>query len=146
MLTVKIENLHVHVTVQSAVVEPTQGDEILTQLANVRQDIKEFRQAMKLTDQELTELLDGIDKATNQTAENVQTIATVSTTIKSEMDAFIAAAPAGTVLSDAQVSQLQGFSTKLQAAADAGLAQVDTLKAIAAEGQPVVPAVPPPVA
>jgi hypothetical protein len=146
MITVKVENLHLHITVQNAVVEPDKSDEILTQLANVRQDIKEFRDAMKLTDQELTDLLTGIDTTTNHTADNVQKIADVTQTIKTEVDAFVAAAPAGTVLSDAQVVQLKGIATKLQAASDAGDAQVTTLQAIAAEGQPVVPAPPPPVA
>jgi ABC-type transporter Mla subunit MlaD len=146
MITVKVENLHLHVTVQNAVVEPDKLDEILTQLTNVRQDIKEFRDAMKLTDQELTDLLNGIDKTTNHTADNVQAIANVTQTIKTEIDGFIASAPAGTVLSDAQVAQLQGIAAKAQAASDAGDAQVAVLQAVAAEGQPVVPAPPPPVA
>lgn len=149
MITVKVENLHLHVTVQNAVVEPDavpgKLDEILTQLADVRKDIKEFRDAMKLTDQELTDLLNGIDKTTNHTAENVTTIATAAAAIKTEMDAFISAAPAGTVLSDAQVSQLQGLATRSQQISDAADAQVAVLQGVAAEGQPVVTPPPAPV-
>ncbi len=116
--------------------------EILTQLANVRQDIKEFRDAMKLTDQELTDLLNGIDTTTNATATNVATIGTAAGTIKTELEGLIAAAPAGTALTDSQVTQLQGFATKLQGLSDASLQQATTLQAIAAEGAPVVPAPP----
>jgi hypothetical protein len=142
MITVKVENLHLHVTVQND--EPKLA-EILTQLAGVRKDIKEFRDAMKLTDQELTDLLNGIDKTTNHTADNVATIATASAAIKTEMDAFIAAAPAGTTLSDAQVEQLQSLATRSQQISDAADAQVAVLQGVAAEGQPVVTPPPAPV-
>lgn len=144
MITIKVENLHVHVHVPSlGEVEPLA--EILTQLAGVRQDIKEFRDAMKLTDQELTDLLNGIDKTTSHTADNVATIGTVAATIKTEVDAFVAAAPAGTTLSDAQVAQLQSIGTRAQAMSAAADAQVTVLQAIAAEGQPVTPPPPAPV-
>lgn len=143
MFTVKVENLHMHVTVHN-IVEPERFNEILTQLADVRKDIKEFRIAMKLTDQELKDLLEGLDASTNQTATNVQTISDVTLTIKTEMDTFIES-NAGTTLDDAKVTQLQGIAARAKAAADAGVAQVSVLQAVAAEGQPVTPPPPPPV-
>jgi len=127
------------------IAETSSLDEILTQLANVRQDIKEFRDAMKLTDQELSDLLTAIDTTTNATATNVATIGTVAQQVKTELETLLSAAPAGTVLSDTQVTQLQGFATRLQALSDASTAQVTTLQAIAAEGQPVTPPAPAPV-
>lgn len=144
MITVKVENLHLHVVVQNVSDEPKLTD-ILTQLAGVRKDIKEFRAAMKLTDQELTDLLTKIDTTTNHTADNITTIATAAGTIKTELEAFITATPVGTALTDAQVSQLQGIATRGQAVSDAADAQVAVLKGIALEGQPVVTPPPAPV-
>jgi methyl-accepting chemotaxis protein len=143
MITVKVENLHVHVTIADD--EHHHHGEILTQLANVRKDIKEFREAMKLTDQELIDLLQGIDSTTTHTGENVQKIADVTQVISTEMDTFLAAAPVGTVLTEEQVAKLQSIKNTAQAASDAGDAQVLVLQAVAAKGQPVVPPPPPPV-
>ena len=97
-----------------------------------------------MTQQEITDLLNGIDKTTNAIAANVQTIATVDKTISDEIDAFLAATPVGTVLTDAQAAQLKGFADKLQVTSDASTAQVSVLQAIAAKGQPNVPPPPPP--
>ena len=143
MITVKVENLHLHVTVQQSVDEQ-QLAEILTQLAGVRKDIKEFREAMKLTDQELKDLLDGIDATTNQTAENLTVIGTAAGTIKTELETFIANA-GNTTLSDAQVSQLQNIKTRAEAISTAAGDQVAVLQGIAKEGEPVVTPPPTPV-
>ncbi len=89
-------------------------------------------------------LLTQIDLTTNKLAANIQTIADVDQKISDEIDAFIAASPAGTVLSDAQVAQLQGLATRAKATSDASDAQVAVLQAIAAKGAPTVPTPPSP--
>jgi uncharacterized phage infection (PIP) family protein YhgE len=141
-ITVQVDN---NPPVTVVIAESAKLDDILTQLANVREDIKEFRDTMQLTAQEITDLLNGIDTTTNAAAANVQTIATASAAIKTEMDAFVAAAPAGTVLTDAQVTQLQNIAVRAQAISDGSTAQVAVLQGVAAEGQPVTPPAPTPV-
>mgnify|MGYP001182184498 CR=1 FL=1 len=98
-----------------------------------------------MTDVELKALLDKIDTTTNKTAANVQTIADVDQQISNEIDAFLAAVPAGTVLTDANVAQLQALADRAQATSDASDAQVAVLQAIAAKGAPTVPPPPPPL-
>lgn len=143
MITFTGDNLTLHIHVHQTV-DPQTAGQILTQLTNVRKDIKEFRDAMKLTDQELTDLLTGIDATTTHTGENVQKIADATQTISTEIDTFLAD-QANTTLSDAQVTFLQGIKAKAQAASDAGDAQVAVLQAVAAKGAPVTPPPPPPV-
>ena len=115
-------------------------DHVLTALANIQQSLKE----LKMTDAEIAALLGRVDQTTNKLAANVQTIADVDQKISDEIDAFLKAVPAGTVLTDAQVAQLSGFADRLQATSDASDAQVTVLQAIAAKGQPQVPPPPPP--
>lgn len=141
-ITVQVEN---QPAVTVTIVESAKLDEILTQLANVRQDIREFQNTMQMTEQQVADLLNGIDQTTTTSAANLTTIATASAAIKTEMDAFVAGAPAGTILTDAQVTQLQSIATRAQAIADGSTAQVGVLQAVAAEGQPVTPPPPPPV-
>ena len=97
---------------------------------------------IKVNDTELNNLLSKIDVTTNKIAANVQAIATVDQTISNEIDAFLAAKPTGTVLTDAEATLLQGFADRLQASSDASDAQVTVLNAIAAKSAPVVPAPP----
>lgn len=144
LITIKVENLHLHVNVQQ-VVGPDKAGEILTQLAEVRKDIKEFRTAMKLTDQELAELLGNIDKTTTHTGENVQKIADVTQTISTEIDTFLSASPTGTVMTQENFDALTAIKNKAQLASDAGDAQVTVLLGVAAKGEPTVPAPPAPV-
>lgn len=127
------------------IAESAKLDEILTQLATVRQDIKDFRTAMQLTEQQLQDLLDSIDKTTNATAANLTTIGTTAAQIKTEIDGFIANPPGGTPLNDAQVAQLQSLAARAQALSDGSTAQAAVLTAVAAEGQPVTPPPPAPV-
>lgn len=97
-----------------------------------------------MTQGELDTLLQGIDTLTNSIATNVAAIATVDQKISQEIDAFLAAKPAGTVLTDAEVTQLQNMSANLKTSADASTAQVATLQAIAAKGSVILPPPPPP--
>lgn len=127
--------LHIHVHI-SHEYDP----EIVRLLTEIKHDVKEIR----VTQQEMDIVLGKIDTTTNHTAQNVQTIADIDQRISDEMDAFIAANPAGTVLTDAQVAQLQGFADRTQATSDASDAQVAVLLAIAAKGAPVVPTPAPP--
>ncbi len=86
-----------------------------------------------------------IDMATTKIAENVALIATTDQKISDEIDAFLAANPVGTVITDAQVEQLGALAERAQAASDASTQQVEVLKAIATkgEGNPVPVPVPP---
>lgn len=128
-VTVTIE----HVTVQ--VVEEDKLNEILKIIHQIQRSIQEI----KMTEQEVTALLGRIDTTTNKTAANVQIIADVDQKISDEIDAFLAATPAGTVLTDAAVAQLQAIADRAQATSDASDAQVAVLQSIAAKGTPVVP-------
>lgn len=111
-----------------------------TQLNQIQTTLQEI----KVTQQEMDALLGKIDTTTNKLAANIQTIADVDQQISNEIDAFLAAVPAGTVMTDAQVAQLQALADKAQATSDASDAQVAVLQAIAAKGAPVVPPPPPP--
>jgi folate-dependent phosphoribosylglycinamide formyltransferase PurN len=97
-----------------------------------------------MTQQEVQDLLNKVDATTSKIGSNVQTIADVDQKISDEIDAFLAANPAGTVLTDAMVTQLQAHADTLQKSSDASDAQVAVLQAIAAKGAPVVPPPPPP--
>ncbi len=110
------------------------------------QQIISMLKELQMTDADLQTLLGKIDTTTNATAANVQTIVTVSQTISDEIDAFIASHPAGTTITDAELTQLQASADKLQTVSDASTAQVATLQAIAAKGAPTVPPAPAPVA
>jgi ABC-type transporter Mla subunit MlaD len=96
---------------------------------------------------DIDQVLQKIDAATTKTAANLQIIADTDQKISDEIDAFLAAAPAGTVLTDAQATQLQSLADRLQANSDATDAQVPVLQAIAAKGAgnpvPVPPPAPP---
>lgn len=106
-----------------------------TQLAQALERLKDIQ----MTQQELSDVLNNIDTTTNHTAANVQIIADVDQKISEEIDAFLAAVPVGTVITEAQVTQLKGIAGRAQQTSDAGDAQVAVLKAIAAKGEPVVP-------
>lgn len=95
---------------------------------------------------DLDPVLQKIDAATTKIATNVQSIADIDQKISDEIDAFLAATPPGTVLTDAQVEKIQSFADRLQASSDASDAQVAVLQAIAAKGagNPVPVPVPPP--
>ena len=86
-----------------------------------------------------------IDAATTKTAANIQIVADTDQKISDEIDAFLAAAPPGTVITDAQVASLQALGDRVQASSDALDAQVPVLQAIAAKGaaNPVPVPVPP---
>jgi len=125
-----------------------------------KHDLEEMEKRIMLTQQELTDLLTKVDTTTSKIGENVVAIATAQQdeandiqTISNEIDAFLAAVPPGTVLTQAQADQLQALADKLQTSSDnsdkavlALQAQGPVLKAIAAKGAPVVPPPPPPVA
>lgn len=115
------------------------------------QSLQEGQRKLLMNDQETAALLKKLDDSTNVLAANQQIIADTDQAISDEMDAFIAAvkaAPAGTVLTDAQVTQLQTLADKVQATSNASDSQVAVLQAIASKGVanpvPVTPAPLPP--
>jgi hypothetical protein len=111
-------------------------------------DLKQMEKRIMASQAEIDAALSKIDAATNKLAANVQVIADTDQKISDEIDAFIARVPVGSVLTDAQVAQLQALSDKAQATSDASDAQVAVLQAIAAKGaaNPVpVPVPTPPV-
>ncbi len=119
----------------------------------MREERKHDKQVINKLDQimanqaDIEAALTKIDTATNKIAANVQAIATVDQTISDEIDAFLKATPVGTVLTDAQVAQLQGLADRAQSSSDASDAQVAVLQAIAAKGavNPVPVPVPAPL-
>ncbi len=129
----------IYLDLQAQKQNPPGNSEVLQRLTQIQTTLGEI----KVTQQEMDALLGKIDTTTNHIADNVQTIGTVDQKISDEIDAFIAANPAGTVLTDAQVAQLQSFADRTQATSDASDAQVAVLQAIAAKGAPVVPPPPP---
>jgi hypothetical protein len=140
MLTLKLENLTVRIegcTPQ----DDARLLEILTRLTTIEGKVD----TLMLSEQQMNDLLTRIDTTTNKTAANVQTIADVDQQISNEMDAFIAANPAGTVMTDAQITTLQALADRAQATSDASDSQVAVLQAIAAKGAPAVPPPPPTV-
>lgn len=138
-MNINIDNLHLHVSISG--LADTQTEKLLTELTKIEGKLNKIM----LSEQELDDLLTKIDTTTNHTAQNIQTIADVDQQISNEIDAFLAATPVGTVLTQAQADKLQALADKGQAASDAGDAQVNVLKAIAAKGAPVVPPTPTPV-
>ncbi len=83
---------------------------------------------------DISAVLEKIDTATTKIATNLQTIADTDQKISDEIDAFIASAPVGTVLSSAQVNQLKALADRAQSSSDASDAQVAVLQAIATKG------------
>lgn len=114
---------------------------ILHQLADIKTTLGE----LKMTDAEAKVLLDKIDASTNATAANLAQVAIVDQKISDEIDAFLAAVPVGTALSQENADHLAALATSAQSTADASTAAVTTLQAIAAKGQPVVPPPAPPI-
>lgn len=101
--------------------------------------LDKFREEIKVTDAEFQAVLTKIDTTTTHTGDNVKVIADVTQEISDEMDAFIKAKPAGTVLTEADLKHLQAIADRTQAASNASDSQVDVLKAVAAKGKPVTP-------
>lgn len=144
----KIGQLTVELTIADS--GTSQNSEILTQLAEVLKALEEI----KVTQDELKQLLTDVDNTTTAEAANVtvigttvQAIAGSSATIATEVDALVKAAPVGTVMSDDMVATLQGISARSKATADASKAAADAAAAtaavlvgVAAEGTTVVPA------
>jgi len=111
-------------------------------------DIQEMEKRIMAGQAEIEAALGKIDAATNKLAANVQVIADTDQKISDEIDAFLAANPVGTVLTEAQIQKLQDLAELSQSASDASDTQVAVLKAIAAKGagNPVpVPVPEPPV-
>ena len=136
------QTLNVNLTITHDASSDTK--QLLTQLLNLVNQNQTTLGEIKVTQQEMDALLGKIDTTTNKLAANIQTIADTDQKISDEIDAFLAAVPAGTTLTDAQVAQLQANADKAQATSDASDAQVAVLQAIAAKGAPVVPPPPPP--
>lgn len=108
-------------------------------------DLQQMEKRIMASQAEIDSALTKIDGATTKLAQNVQMIADTDQQISDEIDKFLANAPAGTVLTDAQVAALQAVADKAQATSDASDAQVAVLKAIATKGagNPVPVPVPP---
>ncbi len=113
-----------------------------------KSDLMEMEKRIMAGQEQLAAALGKIDTATTKIAENISIIAETDKKISDEIDAFLAANPVGTVMTDAQVEQLGALAERAQAASDASSAQVEVLKAIATKGEtnPVpVPVPAPPV-
>src|SRR6185369_6659679 len=102
--------------------------EIVTRLQSIEKKVDQII----MTDAELKALLNKIDTTTNKVGENVQTIGNLTQTISDEMDAFIAAHPAGTPITAEEIAQLQGIADRQQALSDASDALVPVLQGVAA--------------
>lgn len=97
-----------------------------------------------MTDKEVSDLLDAVNTTTNGIASNVSANTTTLGTVKTELEALLAAPPTETGLTPETSAKLQAFVTSLGAVKDNVQTNTDVLNAIAAEGQPVVPPPPPP--
>lgn len=82
------------------ILEPKEFQEIITRLTTIERKVDQ----VIMTQQEMDALLGKIDTTTNKLASNIQIIADTDQKISDEIDAFLAAAPVGTTLSDAQVA------------------------------------------
>lgn len=131
--------IQVYLTIQADKQTTESLAAITARLDRIQQKVEK----LIMTDAELKTLLQKLDDTTNHIAANTTVIADETQKISTEIDAFIAAKPVGTVLTDADVALLQGLGARTQAASDASDAQVAALTAIAAKGAPVVPPPPP---
>ena len=93
-ITLKIDCVNVQI------LEPKEFQEIITRLTTIERKVDQ----VIMTQQEMDALLGKIDTTTNKLASNIQIIADTDQKISDEIDAFLAAAPVGTTLSDAQVA------------------------------------------
>ena len=124
------------------------GEQLVNENKAILKRIEQKVDKIMATQAEIEAALAKVDAATNKLASNVQLIADTDQKISDEIDAFLKAAPVGTVITDAQAAQLQAIADRAQATSDASDAQVAVLQAIAAKGagNPVpVPVPAPPV-
>lgn len=100
---------------------------------------------IKVTDIEVSTLLDTLNTTTNAIAASQTTDATTLASVKSELETLLAN-PAQNGLSDATSAKLQLLATAVGVVQSNATANSTVLTGIAAEGKPVVPVAPTPPA
>lgn len=110
-----------------------------------KQDLHEMEKRIMATQADIIAALTAIDTATTAIANSIASESGVIQTISDEVNALVAAVPAGTVITDDQITQLQSLASRAQDAANSLTAQVPVLQGIASKGaaNPVPVPVPP---
>jgi ABC-type transporter Mla subunit MlaD len=100
---------------------------------------------LKVTDQQVSDLLDQVNATTNGIAAIQTADSTTLGTVKTELEALLAN-PTVNGISDATAAKLQTLATAIGGVKTNSDNNATLLNAIAAEGAPVVPPPPPPPA
>jgi hypothetical protein len=118
--------------------------QLLTQLLSIANQNTQTLKEIKMTDQEVSDLLDQVNTTTNGIAARQTADSTTLGTVKTELEALLAAPPSVSGLSAETSAKLQAMATTIGTLKSNADANSTVLEAIAAEGQPVVPPPPPP--
>lgn len=118
----------------------------LKELLNIAKEHTQILKEIKMTDQEVNDLLDQVNTTTNAIAVRQTADSTTLGTVKTELEALLATQGQPGGISDATAQKLQAMKTAVEGLKTNADTNSDVLTAIAAEGQPVVPQPPPPPA
>lgn len=122
--------------------QPPATDPAIAALAAQVSDVQQKLKELKVTDQEVSDLLDQVNKTTNGIAANQAADAKVIQTVKTELEALIAQG-SQLGLSQATSDKLTAMAASLTPVLQNSSINNDLLNKIAAEGAPVVPPPPP---
>lgn len=114
--------------------------EVLTTVTQNQTLLKDI----KMSDDEVSALLDQVNATTNGIAAIVTADSTTLGNVKTELEALLAQPTTVSGLSDVTSAKLQSFVATLGNLKTNAGANSDLLAAIAAEGKPVIPPPPPP--
>jgi hypothetical protein len=118
--------------------------QILNELLTIVTQNQSILKELKVTDQEVSTLLDQVNATTNGIADVQKADSTVLGTVKTELEALLATAGQPGGISDATAAKLQQMATAITGVKTNADSNSALLNQIAAEGQPVVPPPPPP--
>lgn len=120
--------------------------EILRELLRIVLQNQTILKELKVTDAQVSALLDQVNATTNGIAAIQTADSTTLGTVKTELDALLATQGQPGGISDATAAKLTAMVNSVGQVQTNAQSNSDLLKAIAAEGAPVVPPPPPPPA
>lgn len=123
--------------------EPHEIKQLLKELLTIAAQHTETLKEIRMTDLEVSNLLDLVNITTNGIASNVDANTTTLVTVKTELEALLAQPTSVSGLTPETSAKLQAFATAIGIVKTNSDANTTVLNAIAAEGQPVVPPPPP---
>lgn len=119
--------------------------QLLTRLLSIATQNQTILKELKMTDLEVSDLLDKVNATTNAIAQNQTIDSSTLGAVKTELETLLNAPKSTTGLSDATSAKLQLLATAIGSVQTNATNNSALLTQIAIEGTPVVPPAPPAV-